>query len=78
MTRLWLPLEVGYKLKKMLVFIPPTEDKIELKDLLDFAKEKTMDDLRKEPDRPKSRYSKEEIAGALKEYLTWLKRRKQK
>ena len=67
---------MGFKNKKTLVFIPDTGDKSEMEDLLAYAKEKTLSDLMKAPDRPKSKLSKEEIGGALNEYNQYLKRKR--
>ena len=70
-------MEVGFKHKKTLVFIPDTGDKSEMEDLLAYAQEKTLNDLKKAPDRPKSKLSKEEIGAMLNEYNQYLKRKRE-
>lgn len=63
--------------KKMDVFIPQDPDDHSYNEYLEEAEvEKTKDQLKKSPDKPTSKYSKEDIAGALKEHQEFVKRQK--
>lgn len=54
--------------KEMLVVIPKTGDKSYDDYLESSEREKTADQLRKRPDKPAPRASREEVSGALREY----------
>jgi len=62
--------------KEMTVLIPQSKDK-SYDDYLEVAeREKTLDELKKRPAKVKSKESKEDIAGALKEYTEFKNRMK--
>ena len=61
--------------REMTLIIPPTGDKVWDRELEEAEVEKTRDELRKMPPRPQGK-SKEEVAGALKEYSQFIKRQK--
>ncbi len=77
MPVLWLPLDVTYKKKHMKVFIPDLGDRRETEDLIQYAKEKTEADLAKMTPKPVSKLSKEDIIGSLREYVGWLRHKKE-
>lgn len=77
MPQLWLPLRVGYKNRKKLVFIPNTGDKAEVEYLIEAYTEKTLNELKKASPKPKSKLSKEEVGAMLNEYNKFLKRKRE-
>lgn len=77
MPQIWLPLHVGYKNKKKIVFIPDTGDKAETEYLIEAEREKTLNELKKAPDKPKPKYSNKEIGAMLNEYNQFLKRKRE-
>ncbi len=72
----WRKKEVSYEDRKMVVFYPDSGDRIETRDLEQFAEEKTLDDLRKQPPREKRKHSKQEVVLALKDYKKFKERGK--
>ncbi len=72
----WKQVDVQHEDKRMKVFYPDSGDKIETRDLEQFAIEKTTEDLRKQPPREKPKHSKTEVAEALKEYKKFQNRQK--
>ncbi len=63
--------------KKVDILIPQDPDDHSYNEYLEEAEiEKTKDQLKKRPDKPKSKHSKEDITGALKEYQEFVKRQR--
>jgi hypothetical protein len=60
--------------REMNVFIPQSNDDSYNKYLEEAETEKTTNELNKKPPRPTPKASKEEIAGALREYREFKKR----
>jgi len=62
--------------RKMTVVIPDTGDKSYTDYLVEAETEKTREQLRKKPAKPEPTASKDDIAGALREYREYKNRRK--
>ncbi len=71
--------KVKHKDKEREVLIVGTEEEMKDEGHMDYLeeayKEKTENQLKNEPDKPKSRFSKKEIGQALKERLEFNKRK---
>lgn len=67
---------VKHENKEMTVIIPATGDK-SYDDYLEVAeREKTLNELKKRPDKPISKISKEDKSGVLKEFLEFRNRKR--
>lgn len=80
MPRLYLPIrriEVTKNGRKMKVFIPDTGDKGEMEELEAIEREKTEEELKKAPPRPKRIVPREEVGQALNEFNKYLKRKRE-
>lgn len=75
MALIWLPISYGGRTRNVLIPYSHNVDDGQLREIVDWQKEKTVNDLKKLPPKPKSVMSKKEVAGALKQYLEYLKRR---
>ena len=63
---------VKHEDREMQVIIPDTGDKVEMEALEEIEREKTLDELKKKPKREKSKVSKEDKAGAIKDWRRYL------
>ncbi len=72
----WTKLKVSEAGKSQDVYVPMTGDRQEEHDLIEFAVQKTKSDLAKKPEREKSKYTPDQIGGALNEYNKWKKKYK--
>lgn len=59
---------VKHEDKEMEVIIPDTGDPVEMEVLEEIEREKTLDQLKKKPQREKSKLSKRDQAEAIKDY----------
>ncbi len=79
MPRLYLPLntfKVRHGDKEMTVIIPRTGDKSYDEYIEEAEREKTADQLKKAPPKPKSTIPREQVAGALREFREYLERKR--
>ena len=76
MPRLWLPISFGGRTRNILIPNSQNIDNSQLDEIIEWQKEKTLDELKKMPKKePVSIAKKQEIIGALKEYGEYLKRK---
>lgn len=79
MPELWLPIKrkvIREGDREMILIIPQTGDLSYDAYLEEAETEKTKDQLKKKPPKPIATMSKKDVAGALKEYFEWLRRKK--
>ncbi len=79
MARLYLPLntfKVRQGDREMTIIIPRTGDKSYDEYLEEAEREKTEDQLKKKPPKPKSTIPRDQIAGSLREFREFLERKR--
>lgn len=77
MAKLWLPISYGGRTRNVL--IPHTQDidKSQLDEIIEWQKEKTLDELKKmPPKRPIDIAKAREIGAQLNEFMEYLKRKR--
>jgi hypothetical protein len=77
MPKIWLPISHGGRTRNILIPHTQDMDKSQLDEIVEWQKEKTLDELKKLPPRKPIEIAKaQEIGAQLSEYLQYLKRKK--
>lgn len=77
MPRLWLPISHGGRTRHVLIPYTQNIDESQLDEIIEWQKEKTLDELKKlPPKKPMDEMRSKEVVGMLKEYIAFLKRRR--
>ena len=81
MHKIWLP--ISYTIREpttgreQILFIPGAERMpiSQLREIIAWQEQKTLAELKARGPKPEPRYSKENVAGAIKDYLAWRKKK---
>ena len=79
MAKIWLPIKEPTSGRETILYIPGAShmDKGKLREILAAEKEKIRAELKAQGPRPKGRFSKAEIALALRDFRRFLDRKEQ-
>ena len=79
MAKLWLPIKEPTTNREMILYIPGAShmDSVQLRDIIQCQKEKTLTELKAKGPKPIARFSRAEIGKALKEYKEYLDRQRE-
>jgi hypothetical protein len=77
MPKIWLPISHGGRTRNILIPHTQDMDKSQLNEIVEWQKEKTLNELKKLPPKKPIEIAKaQEIGAQLNEYLQYLKRKK--
>ena len=78
MAHLWLPIKEETSGRERLILIPFAShmDISQLREIIQWQEENTKAQLKKLGPIPKNTMSREEIQGALKDYIRWLRKKR--
>jgi hypothetical protein len=68
-------IEVTENGRTQILIVPPMKDKLHQDAIIQEEIQKTREELRKKPPKEKSKLSKKEIGGQLKEFNDWRKKK---
>ena len=79
MSRLWLPIHEPTTGREMTLYIPGADhmDIGQLKAIVEAEKEKTLAQLKAKGPKPVSRMSRDDVKGALREFVAWRNERRE-
>ena len=74
--KIWLPISHGGRTRNILIPYAQDIDESQLAEIIEWQKEKTLNELKKLPAKPERVISREEAGRMLREYTEFLKRKK--
>lgn len=78
MAKLWLPIEYGGRKRDILIPNADQIDKSQLEEIIEWQKERTTEELKKlPPKQPLDTLKAKEIGQMLREYLAFIRKRKE-